>query len=203
MRVRYGTLAVMIFTAAAFFLAGVRTAAQPSTEARPPVEAQTPEQRAKAEELRRELRELRSRGVTANVLWVLDADDHERGPWGDQLLKKLAAMKVPTREKAQAVAIRYKLGRDLRADEGANITALVRIARSVADFAAKGDYIWVVHFAVLDGVTQELWINAATGAVRPVLPWAAGLPGWKPRRVESAVRVERRRCDTFGSECSV
>jgi hypothetical protein len=88
------------------------------------------------------------------------------------MLEKLEKSKVPTAEKAKAVALEYRLkSGGLDAREGEDVVGLLRIGITVPEFADNGDLIWVVRYSMLGwGVTQEMWISSTTGAIRTMLP---------------------------------
>ena len=107
-----------------------------------------------------------------DLLWLLHNDRRKLDVEDRGILEKLERGRVPTIERAMAEAIRFRLGHGgLLADEGSRVVALFRIGIDSQPFAASGDLVWVVRFSrLLVGVTQEVWINSASGEVRALLP---------------------------------
>jgi hypothetical protein len=115
-----------------------------------------------------------------DLLWALRRSDrHNLGSGIRDLLDRLAKSKVPTEDKARGAALGAKLKTGLLADEGAQVTGLIRLGVDVADFADRGDLVWVVRITGIGrGVTQEVWVSSTTAAIRAMLPLDAK-PGKK------------------------
>jgi hypothetical protein len=106
--------------------------------------------------------------------WLLDRAKDRDGldPFYKAILEKLEKSKIPTVDRAKGVAVEYKRKSEgLDAREGWKVVGLLRIGINVADFADSGDLIWVVRFSLQGaGLSQEMWINSTTGAIRTMLP---------------------------------
>jgi hypothetical protein len=89
-----------------------------------------------------------------------------------ELLKKLAAGKVPTVDKARDAALLYKLkAGGVLAEEAAHVVSLLPLGIDVPDFGKRGDLVWLVQFRVFQGaITQEVWIHVDTGGVLAMVP---------------------------------
>jgi uncharacterized protein (TIGR03067 family) len=129
--------------------------------------------REKAEKEGRKIERLvRGRDVT-DFLPLLDVKDKSKLIEGQkEILQKLENSKVPTREKATEIAHGYKFkASGILAEEAAHVVSLLPLGIDVADFANRGDLIWVVQFRVFHGsITQEVWISTSTGAALGMLP---------------------------------
>ena len=109
-----------------------------------------------------------------DFLWLLDAPD-KRKLTDDQrdVLRRLDKSKVPTVAEAEKAATKYKLKADgLLAEEGSKVTGLVPLGVDVADFAKRGELIWIVQFRMFrhGALTQEVWVSSSTGATRAMFP---------------------------------
>jgi hypothetical protein len=107
-----------------------------------------------------------------DLLWLLGSDRQNLSSYCQQVLDSLEDSKVPTVEKAEDEAIRFKLASGgLLAEEGVAVVGLLRIGVELPTFANSGDLVWVVRIShQFRGVTQEMWISSTTGAVRTMLP---------------------------------
>lgn len=94
---------------------------------------------------------------------------------GDELLplKGLSQCKVSTPESARAFA-RGK--GTMSAHVNSRVIGLVRVGQDAPDFAAKGDFVWIVRFShaglgseVNWGVWKEVWVSSTTGKTRSML----------------------------------
>jgi hypothetical protein len=115
-----------------------------------------------------------------DLLWLVGVRDRKTLDVTLQRhLEKLEQSKVPTPERAKAIAHGHKLKTGgVLGEEGARVTGLVRLGVDLPDFSKAGDLVWIVRFAHLSrGITQEFWISSTTGEVRASLP----LQG-KPRK---------------------
>jgi hypothetical protein len=109
-----------------------------------------------------------------DFLGLLDAPDKSKLT-DDQrdVLKRLDKSKVPTVAEAEKVATQYKVKADgLLAEEGSKVTGLVPLGVDVADFAKRGELIWIVQFRMFGhgALTQEVWVSSSTGATRAMFP---------------------------------
>ena len=125
----------------------------------------------------------RARGATGpalpsgdDLLPLLSRDRQALSLEYQRLLQGLASSRVPTVERAEHAAIRYKLASGgVLAEEATAVVALLRIGVDVPSFANKGDLVWVVRVShMVWGVTQELWISSTTSEVRAMLPVRGG-----------------------------
>ena len=107
-----------------------------------------------------------------DLLWLLGSDRKNLGSDYQQVLDSLEDSKVPTVERAENEAIRFKLASGgLLAEESVAVVGLLRIGVELPAFANSGDLVWVVRIShQVRGVTQEMWISSTTGAVRTMLP---------------------------------
>jgi hypothetical protein len=74
---------------------------------------------------------------------------------------------------AEKAATQYKVKADvLLAEEGSKVTGLVPLGVDVADFAKRGELIWIVQFRMFGqgALTQEVWVSSSTGATRAMIP---------------------------------
>lgn len=107
----------------------------------------------------------------AELLWVFDEEEAEKET-AVHIRKVLSETKVRTPIEARGFATGYKSqNRVILANERAEVLGLIRLGRNVKDVGEKGDYIWIVHYQFgATSVTEEFWINSATGKVHSVLP---------------------------------
>jgi hypothetical protein len=89
-----------------------------------------------------------------------------------ELLKKLEKSKVPTQEKAKAIATEHKFrASGILAEEAPHVVSLLPLGIDVPDLGKRGDLIWIVQFRVFRGaITQEIWVSASTGAAMAMVP---------------------------------
>jgi hypothetical protein len=111
-----------------------------------------------------------------DLLWLLGSDPENLSSDYQQVLDSLENSQVPTVEKAENEAIRFKLASGgLLAEESVAVVGLLRIGVELPTFANSGDLVWVVRIShQFRGVTQEMWISSTTGAVRTMLPIHSG-----------------------------
>jgi hypothetical protein len=111
-----------------------------------------------------------------DLLWLLGSDPENLSSDYRQVLDSLENSQVPTVEKAENEAIRFKLASGgLLAEESVAVVGLLRIGVELPTFANSGDLVWVVRIShQFRGVTQEMWISSTTGAVRTMLPIHSG-----------------------------
>jgi hypothetical protein len=111
-----------------------------------------------------------------DLLWLLGSDPENLSSDYRQVLDTLENSQVPTVEKAEDEAIRFKLASGgLLAEESVAVVGLLRIGVELPTFANSGDLVWVVRIShQFRGVTQEMWISSTTGAVRTMLPIHSG-----------------------------
>lgn len=112
-----------------------------------------------------------------DLLWLTEVTDRRNLDAGlRRLLETLERSKVPTASSAESAALDARLrAGGVRAEEGARTVGLLRLGVEVANFAAAGDLVWVVRIEhQVRGVTQEFWVSSSSGAIRAMLPRAAG-----------------------------
>jgi hypothetical protein len=107
---------------------------------------------------------------TVNLLWIFE-EKETKGGFAATVREKLAKCKVENPRKAEKTAGMYKLHHGgLDANESSKVIGLIRLGRRGTEMGEKGDFIWIVRYAIaIHGVTQEFWVNATTGKVYPVL----------------------------------
>jgi hypothetical protein len=116
--------------------------------------------------------ELAARRDLVDLLPLLDKDKGKLTDQERDLLKKLENSKVPTADKAKKAAVTYKFkSSGILAEEAPYVVSLLPLGIDVADFAKRGDLIWVVQFRIFGGaITQEVWVSSSTGEVLAILP---------------------------------
>ncbi len=107
-----------------------------------------------------------------DLLPLLEKDKAKLTDQERDLLKKLENGKVPTADKAKKAAQTYKFkSSGILAEEAPHVVSLLPLGIDVADFAKRGDLIWVVQFRIFHGaITQEVWVSSSTGEVLAILP---------------------------------
>jgi hypothetical protein len=114
-------------------------------------------------------------GNPDDFLWLLKYEKTKAKLSADfqKMLDRLRKSKLPDPDAATRAANQWRFASDggILAQEGVKVAGLVRLGRDVPQFGGKGDLVWVVRLVhPVDGVTQELWLNSGTGAVRALLP---------------------------------
>jgi hypothetical protein len=110
-----------------------------------------------------------------DFLWLLRYDKTKAkiNPEHQKLLERLQKSKVPNTDAVTRVTNQWRFAEDggILIEETLRVNGLIRLGRDVPNFGGKGDLVWVVRFYhPVEGITQELWVSSATGAVRALLP---------------------------------
>ena len=111
--------------------------------------------------------------ASSNYLAMLDLPKEKLAPKLQRCVEAVKASKVSSKAEALQAALRFAddkatYMRDARLE--LRVEALQRVGRVVPEFAAEGDFMWIVSARMPSGLAQVFYVSASTGTVLTVFP---------------------------------